>query len=52
MTRSTRGGAIASTASSSPMCVVTWITRSYGVVEHHRVVATPVSSASSSVWPG
>ena len=32
ITRSTRAGSIASTASISPMWVVTWITRSFGVV--------------------
>jgi hypothetical protein len=32
ITRSTRSGSIASIASISPMWVVTWITRSFGVV--------------------
>ena len=32
---------MAATASISPMCVVTWITRSFGVGQHHRVVGHP-----------
>jgi hypothetical protein len=36
----------------SPICVVTWITRSLGETSIIETSGVPVSSASSSVWPG
>ena len=52
MVRSTRPGSMRSTMSTSPMWVVTWITRSRGALSIIDTSSVPVSSASSSVWPG
>ena len=41
-----------STASSRPMCVVTWMTRILEVESIIETSGVPVSAASSSVWPG
>ena len=52
MTRSTRPGSIFLIASIRPICVVTWITRSFGDTSIIDTSGVPVRCASSSVWPG
>src|SRR6267143_3872160 len=52
MVRSTSAGSIFSIASSSPMWVVTWMTRILGVESIIETSSMPASLARSSVWPG
>ena len=49
MTRSTSGASMRSMASSRPMCVVTWITRSFGATSIIETSGVSVSAASNSV---
>jgi hypothetical protein len=39
-------------ASIRPICVVTWMTRSFGATSIIDTSSVPVRCASSSVWPG
>ena len=52
MVRSTNPGSIFATASTRPMCVVTWMTRILGVASIIETSSVPESFASSSVCPG